>query len=407
MSLNIRTILVISVVILVAFCAGCVDGGEGDQPDEDEGGLGRYIFDVPTTITDIGTIDTPRMAADSNLRNVHLTYLVNDGGSQRIQYMELERGEITRTSLLSEQEGRKIGGGNLTFLDGDLVAYWINVKATGGQLRYRTKSGSERNFSRPGRWNERDEARWPTVIKAGNDTVAYFFLHARDEWELAGNRNFTDEKEPTIDIPQGTPFHLQAVSDNRNLVWLAYFERRDNSDGGRLAFLKSEDGGRSFVRRYLFDDLVIRNISSFFRIERTVHRGNAYIHLIFAEETPDLTTIYYSRSSDDGEQFSIPVVLFSSEHSLTQAPLLLVRERYVFVATADTEVDGPAIRYLLSETNGESFREAAVAARNVSSPETIAGVIGSDASVILVWDDMSADPTQGEQLYLMNGRLRG
>ena len=57
--------------------------------------------------------------------------------------------------------------------------------------------------------NERDEARWPVVLDVGGAIQGYFFIHPRNDWELVGNFDFSDEGEPTLDVPMGIPFHLQ------------------------------------------------------------------------------------------------------------------------------------------------------------------------------------------------------
>ena len=180
------------------------------------------------------------------------------------------------------------------------------------------------------------------------------------------------------------------------------------SNGGRLALLRSDDGGATFSRGYLFEDRIITSMTGFFSMARSVSDGKEYIHLIFAEEEPELTMLYYARSDDGGETFSMPVAFFSSEISLTQSPLLLANGKYVFIATADAdEENGPSLRYVLSENSGEGFTEPAVATHNVSSPGTLAGILNSDGSVMLVWDDISAESEADEQLFRMNGSLRG
>jgi len=400
-------IALVLLTMLSAVSGGCKGGSGKTGSSGDTGGLGRYMFDTPTPFTDVGIVDTPRLSADPALKTVQLAYILNDGNSQKIMYTRTENGEFRPPSYLSQREGQKSGGCYIASLPGSLIFYWINVSATGGQLMYKTSGDGGKVFGMEARWNQRNEARWPCVLGTRGGTVAYFFLEYRDGWELASNRNFSPELEQTIDVAQGTPLHLQGVTDGRDLVCLAYFERQENSDGGRIAFLKSIDGGRTFSRSYLFEDRVIRSLMSFFAMERATYGRERAIHLIFAEETPDLTTLYYSRSLDDGVHFSVPVAVLESAEPLTRSPLLMSQDKYVFVATADTETDGPAMRYVFSEDGGESFDTPAVITRNLSSPETLSGVMGGDGSVMLVWDDLSAHSEGGEQLYCVKGTLRG
>jgi len=397
-----RPVFFLGLAAVALFMLGCPSPKE-TVPTRVTGDSGNFVFEAAQPITDTGIIDNPCIVADPRLRTMHLTYLYNDMGSQRIQYIRFDNGEIASSSLLSEQEGTKAGGGRLAMLPGRVVAYWINIKATGGQLRYRIKPDSDANFTRPAKWNQRNEARWPVILDVTDQTHAYFFIHPRNDWELVGNYDFSEEDEPTLDVPQGSPFHLQGVTDSRGLVCLAYFERESNNDYGRIAFLKSKNGGESFLRKYLFDDLRITNLTSFFRMERSVSGGDKTIHVIYTEEHPDLTTLYYSRSEDGGENFTIPVAMFTSEYTLARSPLLLAEENSVFIATADAAGEGPALRYVYSSDGGNSFSSPEVAVSGVASPETISGVMGDDGSVVLVWDDIAADMTEGEQLYMMKG----
>lgn len=395
--------LILVAIAAVAVSAGCKPETESAPPRvEDTSDIG-YVFGTVETFTDPGMIDLPCLVADAHLRTMHLTYLFNDGGSQRIQYMMFQNGEIAKSSLLSEHEGTKAGGGHLAPLPGRLVAYWVNIKATGGTLWYRIKSGNDDNFTRPEQWNRRNEARWPVVLDDNGRTNAFFFIHPRSDWELVGNYNFSAEDEQTLDVPQGNPFHLQGVSGEKGLNCLAYFERESDTDSGRIAFLRSTDSGRSFLRKYLFDDLKITNLSSFFRMERAVKDRDRVIHLIYTEENPDMTTLYYSRSDDDGENFTVPVAIFTSEVALARSPLLIANGGNVFIATADTEADGPAIRYVFSNDGGQIFSAPKVALPGVASPETITGAMADDGSIIMVWDDLASDMTDGEQLYKMEG----
>jgi hypothetical protein len=286
------------------------------------------------------------------------------------------------------------------------IAYWVNVPTSGGQLLYKQSDNGGRTFGFEQQWNRRGEVRWPCVLTLGTNVLAYFFVKERDTWELAVNKNFSTDSEPTVDTAQGDPFHLQGVTDGGGKVWLAYFVRVENSDGGRIAWLASNDGGATFTRHYMFDDKVIPSAYSYFSLTRSVNSGAGILHLIFAEETPELTTLYYSRS-EDGVQFSMPVTLLTSEEPLTRAPLLTATGPYVLVATADTEEDGPAIRYVLSEDGGKSFAPPAIATREVGNAETIAGVIDGEGRTMLVWDDLSKSNEEGEQLYRLKGILRG
>lgn len=403
--------LVLLVVLTALAALGCpsrepapANGGDGTER------LGRYMFDAPTPFTSVGTIDNPCLVMPRR-GAAHLVYLLHDGSSHKVMYSRLENGEFRQPTFLSQRDGTKPGGGLLAAKSADdLVAYWINVTAAGGQLYYKATDDGGRTFTLEARWNDRGEARWPCVLTIGGDTVAYFFAHSRDEWELLAHRGFGDEEGPTIDTPQGDPFHLQGVTDGADKVWLAYFVRRPNADGGRIAFLTSEDGGRRFYRRYLFEDRMVQSWSSFFRLVRSQDprgRGKDVLHLVFTEESPDLTTLYYSRSEDDGATFTTPIAMMSSEEPLTNSPLLLANRQYVFIATADTENDGPALRYVFSEDTGKSFDAPAVATRNVTNPETLSGVMDDNAALLLVWDDLSKTSEPGEQLHMLKGTLRG
>jgi hypothetical protein len=156
----------------------------------------------------------------------------------------------------------------------------------------------------------------------------------------------------------------------------------------------------------MFDDRIIVNLTGFFKIAHTESGRDSFIHLIFTEsESEDLTYLYYSRSDDGGETFSTPVALFTSEITLTQSPLLIANGSNIFIATADVDDDGPALRYVFSDNSGDEFTESAVATRNVSSPETFAGVMRSNGSVLLVWDDISPESEGGDQLFSMIGNL--
>ena len=403
-----RFYLPLAISVISAMLLGCprppkpTPAPNGGQPTQ----LGRLMFDTPRPFTDVGTIDTSRIA-EVRGGTTHLVYILSDGGSQRIMYSRVENGEFVPPSYLSQDEGSKQGGGFLTARsESDVVAYWVNVPASGGQLMYKETSNGGDSFTLEKQWNNRSEVRWPCALAIGTDLAAYFFVHGRDGWELAANRNFSIESEPTVDTVQGTPFHLQGVTDGVSKVWLAYFARVENADGGRIAFLTSEDGGVSFTRQYLFDDKVIASVWSFFDIARGVDGRNNVVHLIFTEETPELTAMYYSRSENGGE-FTEPISVLTSEEPLTRAPLLVANGKYALIVTADAEDNGPALRYLLSEDAGKSFAPPAIATRSVANPETIAGAIDTDGRVILVWDDLASQSAPGEQLYRLKGTIRG
>jgi hypothetical protein len=399
------TLIIISIPMI--FMLGCPKstgstGNAGQTTDEE----GRYIFDEPSPITQFGTFDTPRLAADPTSGKVHMVFLLHDVSSERVMYTSEDNGEFSQPALLSQTEGRKSGGAFIMSPAHDnLIAYWINVAATAGQLRYKTSDNGGRTWTMESRWNDRNEVRWPCVLKIRDDIVAYFFVQERDTWDLAINRNFSDEDEPTILTIRDTPYNLQGFADNKK-VWLAFYVREGMSDGGRIALLTSNDDGNTFDSRYMFDDRIIINLVGFFRMVHTTVGRDSYIHLIFTEsESEDLTTLYYSRSDDGGATFSTPVALFNSEIILTQSPLLIANGGNVFIATADADDDGPALRYVFSDDSGDTFTDPAVATRNVSSPETFAGVMRSNASVLIVWDDISPESEGDEQLYSMIGNL--
>ena len=401
---------IIGVLFLSLAILGCA---KRETPKPPETGtpeaetLGRMMFDTPTPISDVGTVDTPRLLEIPG-GTTHLVYLMHDGVSQRVMYSRMENGEFTKPSQLSQEEGTKTGGAFIApESESDFIAYWVNLTVTGGRLIYKKSDNGGKTFTFEKQWNKRNEVRWPCVLRVGNEVVAYFFVRTRKGWELAMNRNFSAEDEPTIDSTEASPFHLQGVTDGARKVWLAYFERQPNADGGRIAFLTSTDGGMKFSRKYLFEDKVIGSIYSFFQIVRSVPRGKGTLHVIFTEESPEETILYYARSEDDGANFTTPVAMITSEEPLTHAPVILANGSYVFIATADTEEEGPALRYVLSEDGGKTFSAPAIATRNVANPETIAGTLSSKGNVMLVWDDLAGTTEVGEQIYRLNGKLRG
>lgn len=405
-----RPFLFLLCVITLMFLTACpgtrTDDAPPDSEDAETENLGRYIFDVPTAFTEVGNLDTPRVTSYPGSDKVHLAYLLHDGTSQRIFYSRCEDGSFVTTASLSQREGQKRGGGYIDALGPEyLIAYWINVAATGGQLFFKVSEDAGRTFTIEARWNERNEARLPCAMNVGGVVNAYFFIHSHEDWELVVNRDFQTENETTIAVAQGTPFHLQGITNGDDLVALAYFIRRDNSDSGRIAFVRSLDGGASFDWAYLFDDRLINNISSFFRMESSTGRENEIIYIIFTEETPELTTLYYSRS-ENGDIFTTPIAIFTSENPLTHTPLLLANDEHVFIATADTEAEGPGLRYVYSDDWGMSFDAPVVATHSLSNPESITGHMDSMGNVMIIWDDLSQESSSGEQLYLLNGNLR-
>jgi hypothetical protein len=398
------------IILLAAFMLGCPSrqggpGGGEPEPTGESADVGRYMFDAPSPFTDPGVLDNPCVVQTKD-GVLHVAYLVHDGMSQRIWYTKLENDRFHAPMLLSQAEGGKRGGSFLAeTLPDTLVAFYVNISAIGGQLLYKTTENSGRTWTLERRWNERGEVRWPVVLQVGSDTMAYFCTLYRDSWEVAVNKNFSSENEPTVDVPQGTPYNLQGLTDGTKMVWLAYFVGRSNADGGRLAWLTSQNGGNGFLERYLFDDRIIMNEWNFFRIAMSNFDRKNIIHLIFTEGDPESTSIYYSRSDDGGENFTSPVALIQSDEPLTRSPLILANDRYVLVATADAQEEGPGLRYCLSEDAGETFHDPAIATRNVSAPESIAGVMERSGSVMLVWDDLAGSP-EGEQLYMLRGTLR-
>ena len=397
----------ITLLLLVACPARQPVRTPSGSEENGEENLGRYVFDTPTPFTDVGNLDTPRLRSFPGTDRMHLAYLIRDGTSQRVMYTWYENNAWGTTAILSQREGQKRGGGYIDELSPDyLVAYWINVMASGGQLYYKISDDAGRTFSIEARWNELNEARMPCVMKVGNSIDAYFFIHSQDEWNLVVNRNFQTDDEEVVATAQGTPFHLQGITDGRDLVCLAYFTRRDNSDGGRLALVRSTDGGATFDWAYLFEDRVINSISSFFRMASVTKNDKEIIYIIFTEESPDMTTLYYSRS-EGGEVFTAPIAIIESEITLTHSPLLLANDKHVFIATADTEADGQALRYVYSEDYGMSFDAPVVATHSISNPESPTGYIDRNGKVMIIWDDLARESSSGEQLYLLNGSLRG
>lgn len=409
MKIRSKSIGILFPLILTALLIfqGCVKppAGNGTSSNGDAQ-LGRYIFEGPTAFGEVGTIDIPRMEQYPG-GDIQLVYLYAQGTSQHIKYTRMENGAFREPVLLSNREGNKRGGGFIHASGrNDLTAYWVNIGTTGGRLYYRSSGDSGRTFSLEEKLNQRPEARWPCMVDVGTNVFTYFFVNESDSWNLVVNRNYSAVDEPTVESVYGTPHHLTGLSDGVSKIWLAFFERRENSNGGRIVLYRSDDSGQTFFREYLFDDMVIPNVTSFFRIARSSGSKNI-VHLIYTEETPDLTTIYYSRSEDDGVHFTIPVSLIQSEIALTSAPLLLVNGDYVFIATADAEEEAPALRYVFSEDGGRSFNPPAVATNSVANPESMTGVMEPDGKVIIVWDDLAATNEPGEQLYLLEGTLRG
>lgn len=370
--------------------------------------LGRLMFDVPRAFTDVGTLDTPRITLVKN-GDIHLVYLYHDGTSQKIMYSKMEKGEFTKPSFLSQDEGAKKGGAFITArTESSIVAYWVNVPVTGGQLLYKASENSGKTWTIEKQWNQRGEVRWPCALTVDSDIIAYFLVRTGGSWELVSNKNFSAEKEPLIATVKDTPFHLQGVTDGVKNVWLAYFSRVENSGGGRIVLLTSSDRGETFKEKFLFDNLIIRSEWSFFSIARSVQGKTEVLHLIFTEETPEYTKLFYSRSENGGIDFTSPIPVIESEEPLTRAPLIAANGRFVFIATADTDDEGPALRYVFSEDGGKSFDQPAIATRNVTNPETISGAIDANGRVTLVWDDIAPVQTGvGEQLFRLKGILRG
>jgi hypothetical protein len=87
-------------------------------------------------------------------------------------------------------------------------------------------------------------------------------------------------------------------------------------------------------------------------------------------------------------------------------PLLLANDKHVFIATADTESEGPALRYVYSSDWGMSFDVPVVATRSISNPESPTGYMDSTGKVMIVWDDMAQQSSNGEQLDFLVGTLR-
>jgi hypothetical protein len=368
--------------------------------------LGRLMFDTPTPVSQPGMVDIPRIASVRN-GTTHLVFLQSDAGSQRVMYSSMDNGEFKAPSFLSQDEGTKQGGAFIASRnESEFIAYWVNVPASGGQLLYKESDDGGTTFSMEQQWNNRGEVRWPCALATGPDITSYFFVRTQNTWELVANKNFSTESEPTIDTVRGNPFTLRGATDGSSKTWLTYFERVERSEGGRIAFLTSTDSGATFTRRYLFEDRVINNTFNFIRLARTVSGRDEILHLIFIEDTPDVSTLYYSRSVAGGE-FSAPIAVFTSEEPLTHSPDLCAEGSRVVVVTADTDEIGPAMRYVYSQDGGASFDQPAVATRDISNPETVSGAIDQNGNVLLVWDDLSKQGEGVEQIYRLKGSLRG
>jgi hypothetical protein len=408
-----RTLLIVAFMLTTGLFSACPkppvkspNPPDGTTEKKAEVKLGRLMFDTPVAFTDVGTIDLPRLIQPQN-GQVQLVYLLMDGQSQRIMFMSASDGVFGKASYLSEDEGSKPAGAFLTSLTpDDFLAYWVNIPVTGGQLLFKESSNSGKTFTMERQWNNRNEVRWPCVLPSGKDIDAFFFVHSTEKWELAINKNYSSDPEQTIDVAEGTPFHLQGVADGGKNIWLAYFVRVEKSDGGKIAMVTSQDSGATFSRTYLFADKVIPSVWSFIDMVRSVNGSEQIIHLIYTEDTPDLTTLYYSKSVNGGE-FSEPVAMLKSENPLTRSPLIVANGKYVVIVSADTEDDGPAVRYLFSEDGGKTFDQPSIATRKVSNPETLTGAVDSDGRVILAWDDIAEKADKGECLYLLKATLRG
>lgn len=368
--------------------------------------LGRLMFDAPVAFGDPGTISIPRVVQAPG-GDTHLIFVDGDGSSQKVMYTRVEQGEFKPPSSLSQDLGIKQGGAFITpRSESDFVAYWVNVPVTPGQLLYKESENGGQTFSMEKQWNNRDEVRWPCAVELGTDFIGYWFVITSTGSELVSNRNFSDQNEPTIDTAQGIPFRLQAVTDGLKKVRLAYFERQEKSNGGRIAWLASDDGGTTFTRQYLFNDRVISSQLNFFTIAETVNGKDTIIHLLFSERSQDQVTLYYSRSVNDSE-FTQPISVISSTERITNSPLLAATGPYVLIVTADVDKEGPAVRYLFSEDGGGSFDPASIVTRGVSNPETITGTIDSGGNVLLVWVDLAKQVGSSDQLYRVKGTLRG
>jgi len=392
-------------LLLVMVTAGC--GGRDARRDAvPADSLGGYNFTDPFPFTPTGRLDTPRMASEPEDGTVHVVYLRNESGIQTVMYSRMEEGTFIQPGSLSQHPGHKQGGGFVSSFETDhVMAYWINVPATAGQLKYIESDDGGDVFNRESRLNERNEARWPCVLEIGSDVVSYFFIKSHDTYELVVNRNFSGEDEPTIDTPQGNPFHLQGFTDGDQRVWLAYFVKQQNANEGRIALLSSEDRGVTFERRNLFNDALIENPRGWFTVGYSkIDDEDEIIHVVYLTESPELTTVYYSHSTDGGESFTQPYSIMQSEVALAQSPVFLVNGLNLLYMTADADEGEPALRYVMSADGGETFSSPLTGSTGISGPETISGVMRADGSVVLVYDDLSSeDSFEGEQLYFITG----
>ncbi len=405
-----RIFILLLVTVIVAGIAGCHRKKPG-EPVKISAPKGRLAFGNPKSATGTGDLFSPDLAIDATGK-VNIAYVEEQSGTHRVFYVFSEDGEeFSHFIQLSDKDGHKSGGMELTSVGDSLVALWINETDVGAKLSYRRSTDNGKTFSRETIFNaEKNPMRYAV---AGTDAMPLTFYIYEDgqTTSLAMNRNFNPDDESIL-LENGLFKDVRALNGGASVFMLAG-ERSQLSPGMTFRLLRSDDGGGTFDQYFLFDAKPVNVFKSGFDMAATSGSGMARLHMIWMERSEDRLALMYARSLGSITEWSAPLELASVtkiEDWLCSRPLLATDgAKRVFIAYAYQDDAGEReyrMAYRLSEDEGENFYDESYVTDQITSPETITGAITPGGIVHIAWDDVDKNDLAQKRIYYIKGDLR-
>lgn len=210
-----------------------------------------------------------------------------------------------------------------------------------------------------------------------------FFIKSTD-----GGSTFS--KPLNLSNDPGLSYLPRIATDGKNSVYVTW---TDNSSGNyNIFFRKSVDGGASFDKPTILDDLKgVSNFPSIVAYGNNVyvvwsHKNNTDFDPSNTENQTQTYDVFFTKSSDRGNSFSKPVNL-SNDPANSQSPALAVSETgTLYVVWSDNSIGTYETYFTKSSDQGNTFSKVSVISSNIARA-TSPSISAYANNVYVVWSD--------------------
>ena len=293
-------------------------------------------------------------------------------------------------SNISSQGPRLAASGN------NVYAVWEESRDGINVIIFAKSSDRGNTFSKPVNLTSGIgvDSETPSICAFGNNVYVVWTDNSRGYFNIffikstdGGN---TFSKPLNLSNDPGLSYLPRIATDGKNSVYVVW---TDNSPGNyNILFRKSGDGGASFDKPIILDDLKgVSNFPSIIASGNNVyvvwsHKNNTDFDPSNTENQTQTYDVFLTKSLDRGNSFSKPVNL-SDDPANSQSPALAISEiGTLYVVWSDNSIGTYETFFTKSLDQGHTFSKVSVISSNIArsiSPSISAYV----NNVYVVWSD--------------------